>query len=169
MDFLTWLESLSFSSWVRDSSSIWAFPMFLFVHTTCMGIVAGGCAVIDLRLLGIPSKLPIKPLERMYPAIWAGFWINAATGTVLMIADATTKLTNWDFYLKMFFVFAGVWVLHAMRKRVFASPDVEKNIVPAGAKGLAWVSLICWFSAITAGRLLAYLGPVTGLPGQTNR
>jgi hypothetical protein len=36
------------------------------------------------------------------------------------------------------------------------------------AKGLAWASLICWFGAITAGRLLAYVGPVSGPPGINN-
>ncbi len=168
MEFLNWLESLRFSTWVRDSNSIWAFPMFLFVHTTCMGIVAGGCAVINFRLLGVSPKTPIKSLERMYPAIWTGFWINAVTGTVLMIADATTKLTNWDFYLKMALVFIGVWILNLMRKRVFQAPEIEKGVVPQGAKTLAWLSLACWFGAITAGRLLAYVGPVTGLPGQSN-
>jgi hypothetical protein len=30
---------------------------------------------------------------------------------------------------------------------------------------LAWASLICWFAAITAGRLLAYVGPNKGAPG----
>jgi hypothetical protein len=28
---------------------------------------------------------------------------------------------------------------------------------------LAWASLICWFGAICAGRLIAYVGPVAGL------
>lgn len=169
MNFLTWLEGLQFSTWVRESNSIWAFPMFLFMHTLGMGIVAGLSAAIDLRLLGIAPKTPVKSLERLYPAIWVGFWINAVTGTVLMIADATTKLINWDFYVKMAFVFAGVWVLYVMRRRVFADPELDKVPLSSRAKNLAWVSLICWFGAITAGRLLAYLGPVSGLQGVVNR
>jgi hypothetical protein len=169
MDFLTALEQLRFSTWVRESGSIWAFPTFLFLHTLGMAMVAGGSAAIDLVLLGFWPKTPVKPLDRLFPLIWWGFWINAATGTVLLIADATSKLTNWDFGVKMVFVFAGVAVLYVMRRRVFRNPELDKAPLPADAKRLAWVSLVCWFGAITAGRLLAYVGPVSGAPGVSNK
>ena len=100
MDFLTALEQLRFSIWVRESGSIWAFPTFLFLHTLGMSMVAGGSAAIDLVLLGFWPKTPIKPLERLYPLMWLGFWINAVTGTVLTMADASTRLTNPIFYAK---------------------------------------------------------------------
>ena len=63
----------------------------------------------------------------------------------------------------------GVWLLTRTRKRVFNDPELDRGSLPAGSKGLAWASLICWFGAITAGRLLAYLGPVSGLSGITNK
>jgi len=69
----------------------------------------------------------------------------------------------------MGFVFAGVWLITRTRKQIFGSPEIDSGVLPAGAKGLAWASLICWFAAITAGRLLAYLGPVSGLSGVTNK
>jgi len=169
MSFLNTLEQMPFSIWVRESSSIWAFPTFLVVHTIGMSVVAGLSAMISLAVLGFWPKIPLRPMERLYPLIWIGFWVNAATGTVLLIADASTKLTNWDFGVKMAFVFAGVWLITRTRKQIFGSPDIDRGLLPAGAKGLAWASLICWFGAITAGRLLAYLGPVSGLSGVTNK
>jgi hypothetical protein len=169
MEFLVKLEQLQFSIWVRESGSVWAFPTVLFLHTLGMSMVAGGNAVIDLVLLGFWPKQPIKPLERLYPLLWLGFWINAVTGTILLIADATTKLTNPDFYVKMAFVFAGTAVLYVMRGKVFGDPELDKGPVPSRSKTLAWASLICWFGAITAGRLLAYLGPVSGVPGLQNK
>jgi len=132
-------------------------------------MVAGLSTMLDLALLGFWPKAPVRPLERLYPMMWIGFGINAVTGTVLLIADAVTKLTNWDFYVKMVFVFVGMWVLYVMRKKVFADPQLDQGPVPPAAKRLAWASLICWFGAITAGRLLAYLGPVSGLSGITNK
>ncbi len=168
IEFLTSLEQLKFSIWVRESGSIWAFPTILFLHTLGMSMVAGGSAAMDLVVLGVWPKASIKPLERMFPLIWWGFWVNAVTGTMLLIADATTKLTNWDFGVKMAFVFLGLWVLHLMRVKVFANPELDKGPVPGSAKRLAWASLACWFCAITAGRLLAYVGPVSGVPGATN-
>src|SRR5512141_1059025 len=126
MNFLNTIEQMQFSIWVRESSSIWAFPTFLVVHTIGMSIVAGLSAMISLVILGFWPKMPIKPLERLFPLIWVGFWINAATGVVLLVADATTKATNWDFYVKMAFVFAGVWLLTRTRKQVFDNPQLDR-------------------------------------------
>ena len=168
-DFLNSLEQMSFSTWVRESSSIWAFPTFLVLHTIGMSVVAGLSAMIDLVLLGLWPNVPVKPLEKLYPLLWGGFWLNAVTGTVLLIADASTKLTNWDFYVKMIFVFAGTWLIYKMRIVVFGDPDLDQKPVTSQMKTLAMASLACWFLAITAGRLLAYLGPVSGLSGVTNK
>jgi len=156
-DLFNWLESLSVSVFIRESNSLWAFPMFLFAHTLGMSIVAGGSSLIDLAVLGLwPKSIPLKPLERLYPLMWAGFWVNLITGSVLLIADASTRLTNPDFYIKMGCVFVGTWVLYVMHTRVFGNPDLDKGPVPQNAKTLAWVSLACWFGAILTGRLLAY-------------
>lgn len=153
------------SIWVRESGSLLAFPTILFMHTLGMSILAGGSAAIDLVILGVWPKAPVKPLERMYPLMWLGFWINAITGTILLIADATTKLANPDFYIKMVFIFVGTWVLYTMRRKVFENPELDKGPVSDSAKRLASVSLLCWFGAIVCGRLLAYVGPVSGLAG----
>ncbi len=163
MEFFGWLETLSFSSWVRESGSLWAFPMFLFVHTLGVSIVAGGSTMICFAILGLWPKQPIKPLEKLYPVIWAGFAVNAFTGTGLFMADATTRGINPDFWIKLLFVFAGVAMLPMLRKKVFANPQIDKGPVPSGAKALALASLFCWFAAIICGRLIAYVGPVAGL------
>jgi hypothetical protein len=168
MEFLSKLEQLPFSMWVLQSGSIWAYPTILTMHTIGMMILAGVTGIINMRILGIGTSIPIRPLERLYPLMWFGFWINLVTGTILLIADATTKLTNGDFYVKMIFVFAGVVLLKVTRKKVFGFAELEKTL-PPGAKTLAWISLFCWVGAITAGRLLAYLGPVSGIPGLKNR
>jgi hypothetical protein len=151
------LESLSISVFIRESNSLWAFPMFLFAHTLGMSIVAGGSALIDLALLGFwPRTMPVKPLEKLYPILWVGFWINLITGSMLLVADASTRLTNPDFYVKMLCVWAGVWLLWMQRSRVFGDPQIDKGPVASSHKTLAWLSLACWFGAILTGRLLAY-------------
>ena len=104
MDFLARLEQTGVLTWIRESSSVWAFPSVLLLHTIGMTLVVGISAGIDLRILGIAPAIPLAPLERFFPVLWIGFWVNAATGTVLLAADATTKLTNPDFYVKMVFV-----------------------------------------------------------------
>ena len=164
-EFLSKIEQLPFSMWVLQTP----YATILFMHGIGMALVAGFAAVIALRLLGFSPMIPIKSMERLYPWIWWGFAINAVTGTLLLMGDATTKGTNPDFGVKMVFVFAGIIVLKIMRKKVFGDPQLDVAPVTGTAKGLAWVSLVCWIGAITAGRLLAYVGPVSGLPGQVNR
>ena len=163
MAFLEWLESLSYSTWVRESPSLWAFPALLFVHTLGMSLVAGGAAVISMALLGLWPKTAIKPLERLYPVMWFGFGINLFTGVSIFLKDASIYGRNFDLYVKLVFVAAGVILLSIMRKQVFADPGLDNGPVSGRAKLLAWASLACWFCAIVSGRLIAYVGPVPGL------
>ena len=162
MAFFEWLETLSFSKWVRESGSLWAFPMFLFSHTLGMAMVAGASSFISFALLGLWPKAPIKPLEKLYPVMWWGFGVNLFTGVGLFCADATTRAINPDFWVKLIFVGIGVFAMVRMRK-VFASPALASGTLPPDAKTWAWVSLVCWFGAIVAGRLIAYVGPVAGV------
>ena len=163
MAFFEWLETLAFSSWIRESGSLWAFPMFLFTHTLGMAMVAGGATLISFAFLGLwPKRTPITPLEKLYPIMWGGFGFNAFTGVGLFCADATTRAINPDFWIKLLFVAIGVVAMVKMRK-VFAHPGLDSGSVPPQAKTLAWVSLVCWFGAIVAGRLIAYVGPVAGV------
>ena len=157
--FLIFLEQTEFSNWVRDAPTIWAFPTILFLHTLGMGIVAGGSAMISVIVLGFWPRAPIKPFARMFPLLWVAFGVNAVTGTMMLVADATNKLTSLDFYIKMALVFAGLFVLIRMRRQIFEDPQIDQVPLSGNAKMLAWVSLACWFGAITAGRLLAYVGP----------
>ncbi len=96
-EFCAWLEHTAFSEWVLSSPSIWAYPTILYMHSVGMVVVAGISAAIDIRLLVAAPRLPIKPMERLYPLMWMGFAISAVTGLTLTIADASTKLYNPDF------------------------------------------------------------------------
>ena len=150
------IENLGISTWVRESPSKLAYPTILWLHVMGMGVVAGLGAMISLRLLGVSTKTPVQPLERLYPLIWWGFWVNAVTGTALLLASASKRMVDPVFYAKMVFIFAGVALLQLTRKKVFRrlGPD---GALPENARALAWASLICWLGAITAGRLLAYI------------
>src|SRR5436190_7894287 len=96
MDILRTIEQSNFSQWVIGSSSVFAFPSILLLHTIGMGVVVGINAGIDLRILGFAPAVPLAPLERFLPLLWIGFCVNAVTGIVLFGADATTKAINPD-------------------------------------------------------------------------
>jgi hypothetical protein len=81
---------------------------------------------------------------------------------VLFCADASTRGINPDFYIKMLCVIGGVVLVARTRRRVFEQAALDGGPIP-GARALAWGSLGCWFGAIVAGRLIAYVGPVAGI------
>ena len=163
MEFLQWLEQLSYSTWVRESPSLLAFPLLLFVHTLGMAIVAGGSAVISFALLGLWPNSPLGPLTRLFPVLWFGFWINLFTGLSIFVKDATAYGRNPDFYVKLVFVAGGLWLMTVIRKQVFGDPNLDAQPISSRVRVLAWSSLACWFGAIVSGRLIAYVGPTPGL------
>ncbi len=163
MEVLSHLEQAAFFAWVRESRSLLAYPGILLLHTLGMAVVVGLIAGIDLRILGFAPALPLAPMRKFLPIMWAAFAVNAVTGTILLAADATTKLTNPDFFVKMGFIFLAVILQRLIDARVFPAAADDIIPLPRRTKVLAASSLVCWLGAITAGRLLAYVGPVSGL------
>jgi hypothetical protein len=107
----------------------------------------------------------VAPLEKFYPVMWAGFWINAMSGVVLLAID-TKKLASTDFYVKMGFIALGVVIMAMKRRKVFRGPAAVARPTGGLDRRLAIASMVCWTGAITAGRLMAYLeplGPRSGL------
>jgi hypothetical protein len=156
MDLLSSIESSGFSAWLRESNSIWGYPMILTLHTVGLALLVGASTVLDLRLLGFATRLPLVELSRGFRVIWIGFWINAVSGALLFAADATTRGTSRLFIGKLFLVAFGVLVIVAIRKQVFGSTPDRPRVGPT-AKVLAATSLVVWLAAITAGRLMAYV------------
>jgi hypothetical protein len=163
MQLMMWVEQLSYSTWIRESNSLWAFPMFLFAHTLGMSIVAGGAAMISMALLGLWPNTSLRPLDRLYPYMMVGFALNAFTGLSIFMKDATVYSRNLDLYLKLLFIAVGMILLFRIRRTVLRAPDVDNRPLPPAARILAWATLFCWLGAIVTGRLIAYVGPVAGL------
>jgi hypothetical protein len=153
---LTWLESTAFSTWMRESPSVFAFPAILSCHTVGMGLVAGINAVLALRILGAASAVPIRELKRFMPVMWFGFWLNAISGVALLVAYPTKALTNPVFYLKLALIALAVWLASLIGGRLFGDSTPSDAALSSVVKRLAAASLVCWAGAITAGRLLAY-------------
>jgi len=152
--FLQWLESTAFSTWLKESPSLLAYPAVLFLHTVGLVLVAGPSAVISLRLLGVGRQLPIAPLDRLFPVIWFGFWTSAVSGLVMLAVDATSKLANPMFSVKMIFVAASVALMVFVRRLLKTAEPARRE--PSRGRWLALASLVCWAGAIAAGRFMAY-------------
>jgi hypothetical protein len=155
MDFLASLEASGFGTWLRESGSIWAYPAVLTMHTLGMGVLVGASAVLDLRVLGCAPKIPLAPLDRLFPIMWAGFWLNAITGVALFVADATTKGTTTVFMTKLGIIVLSVIVLFDIKRRLYGR--AASAVVTPPTRALAAASLALWFLAIVTGRYMAYV------------
>jgi hypothetical protein len=153
MAFLAWLSGSPLGEWV--SGSTWVYPGLLFLHTLGLGILVGLNAAVGLRLLGFAPNIPVADMEPLFPYMWAGFWLNAVSGSVLFVADAPKKAANPSFIVKLVLIALAVWVMRALRRHAF-SHSSNDGLVSRRAKLLAGLSLALWGGAITAGRLMAY-------------
>jgi hypothetical protein len=152
--FLQTIEQSAVSTWIRDSSSLFAFWFVISVHAIGMALLVGASAVIGLRLLGVARDLPLSMLRRLYPIIWTGFWLQVASGVVLLIAYPTKSLTSPAFYVKLMLIAGGMVVMVRLERRL--PSGVTQTPTLARGRPLAIWSLVLWFGAIAAGRLIAY-------------
>lgn len=120
-----------------------------------MGFLVGTNVAINLRILGLAPGIPLASMRPFFKVMWAGFWINAASGIALLIAYPTKALTNPIFYLKLTLIALALAILATLKRYVVRAADPGEP-APAIVQVLAGASLACWIGAIFAGRLLAY-------------
>ena len=152
-DILSSLEASAFSTWVRESPSIWAYPTILTLHTLGLGVLVGTNWLVDLRVLGFARAVPLPVLSRAFPIMWAGFWVNAVSGLLLFVAvpNKATTLFMW----KLAIITAGVALIIALKRKLYGRGSAIDAAGP-GVKAIAFVSLALWIAAIATGRWMAY-------------
>lgn len=128
----------------------------LVLHTVGLAFLVGASVAIDARILGFARGVPLLSLRPYYRVMWAGFWVNAFSGVLLLIAFPTKALTNPVFYLKLGVIAAALTIGSAIRRRMMEGTVAAGARAPRALTVLAVASLACWLASITAGRLLAY-------------
>jgi hypothetical protein len=159
LDFLETIENSSFPTWVRETPTIFGYSTVLALHTFGMAFLVGLSGVVALRVLGVFRDLPLKPLEKFFPLIIIGFWVNALTGIVLASLAARSLAVNWDFYIKLVAIAFAIVGLRKLKGFAFDTPW-DGAEPPPGAKTWARLMLLFWGIAILAGRLTAYTNSV---------
>ena len=154
--FFLWIEGWPFGILLRESPSIWGFPFVLVLHTVGLAFMVGVNVAIDVRALGGVPGVPLISLRRYYRWMWAGFWVNAVSGVLLLIAYPIKAMTNPIFYLKLALIAVGIKLAYVIRRHMLAGEGGAGEAVSRRLSTLAAASLVVWFLVITTGRLLAY-------------
>jgi hypothetical protein len=151
-----WIETSALSRWLRESTSLWAFPFVLILHSVGLAFLVGANVAIDARTLGLAAGVPLTSMERYFTVMWLGFWVNAVSGVLLLIAYPTKALTNPLFFVKLALIAAGLAMAQPIRRGMRPGAPSAESAPSPRVKLAAAASLLCWAASITSGRLLAY-------------
>lgn len=152
MEFLLWLEASALGVWARESD--WGNPILLSLHAVGMATVVGSASVIDFRILGFASRIPVSSIDRLFTVVWLGFAVNFLSGLGLFAGDAHELFFLYVFQIKIGLIVLGVISMWLLRDSVRGGEATPR------AKAIAALSLLAWFSAIVAGRLIGYVESV---------
>ena len=156
MAFLEWLQG----TWVGVlvAQSLWGYPLLETIHTIGMAMMIGSLGLINLRVLGYKPELPLLDIRQLLPLAWLGFTLNAISGTLLFTSDAVYFFSSYTFRIKMVLIILGGINAALLGQRVFREAAAGAPAPPAaaGTKWIAFLSLVFWFGAVCAGRLIAY-------------
>lgn len=161
MDFLAWLQSTRLAALVAET--LWGYPLLETFHALGMAMLIGSLGLINLRVLGYKPQLPLLGTRDLLPLAWLGFTINAVSGLALFTSDAVYFFSSYTFRIKLVLILLGGINAMLLGHKVFREPAAADGkgashaVVPSvGAKWIAATSLIFWFGAAIAGRLIAY-------------
>ena len=146
---LVWIENTSLALWV--GTSLWAYPILLSAHISGLAVIVGIIAMRDFHLLGFINGVTVANFLELKNLAYCGFLINGISGIMLFSSQASYLSTNLPFLIKLFFIGSGMLLASKIYKKI------EKNTGRTSTKILAILSLLSWFGAITAGRLIAYI------------
>ena len=156
---MDWLEMSALGYAMRETG-LWTYALVNLAHIFGISLLFGAVVVLDLRLLGVWGKIPLDLMAR--PTIGVagtGFVIAILTGPALLATKATEYVGNPFLPIKLTAIVLGIInlaILHrlpAWKER--ANPDMgaakRRQLALAGS-----ASLVCWISAISAARMIAY-------------
>ena len=149
------LEATALARALRDS--VWAYPLVNAAHILGVALLVGSIVPLDLRLLGIWRKLPVRPLWHVLTRIaGAGLVLAATFGVLLFITRAAEYAVSNLFLCKMLAVAVGVVNIIALRAFVPAVLASAHGEPDRRVRVAAAVSLVAWLTTLALGRLVGY-------------
>ncbi len=159
-DILAWLEASGLGRTIRGSG-VWAYAVINLTHILGVAALFGSILVLDLRLLGLWRDLPLGVLAPPTVRLaGAGFAVALLSGICMLSTNATEYAGNPFLIIKFPAIalgLANVAVLrhmpewNAIRRGQALRTASRRRLAAAGG-----LSLVCWLTALTAGRMIAY-------------
>lgn len=136
------------------------FPAIETVHVLALVIVVGTIAVVDFRLLGMPSHTDgVRRLTSdVLPFTWVAFGVALVSGFLMFASAAVKYWADWVFQIKMLsLVLAGLNMgfFHLMTWRNVHIWDLFMK-TPVAARIAGGLSLFLWIAIVVLGRWVGF-------------
>jgi len=134
----------------------WAFGFGQALHFMGLCLLFGVMLIVDLRLLGLFKRLPMKAVLAFLPLAVVGFVFMAASGWEFVTTNPKLYWTNPAFRMKMYLILiAGLNALYFTFYEHHHASLIEPNgDASVTTKMTAGFSIILWTSILLLGRLL---------------
>jgi hypothetical protein len=141
-------------------TGVWTYAIVNLAHILGISLLFGSIVVLDLRLLGVWRQIPLDLIAKPTTIVGGtGFTIAILTGPALLATKATEYVGNPFLPIKLVAIVLGiinVAIIHNLPAwKARGNPQLgareRRQLALAGG-----TSLICWLSAISAARLIAY-------------
>jgi hypothetical protein len=156
---MAWLEGSYLGHAMRESG-VWTYGVVNLFHILGVASLFGSILVLDLRLVGVWRKVSLSAISTpAVPVATIGFLVAALTGVGLLATKATEYVGNPFLYIKFPAIALGLLnvatlsSLHAWKQHKIRELSTGEQSTLALFGG---VSLFCWLTAITAGRMIGY-------------
>jgi hypothetical protein len=151
------IEGSAFAVWVRESPSMFAYTGLLSLHAMGLAFAVGFSWFISLRVLGIVRAVPLESVDSLFPVMWAGFWVNFASGVPLLMSNLTRDFRNPVFLTKITVIALSAATMVLLRRVAFRKPGADQDDLDRrNSRLLASMAIVLWAGAIVAGRLSEY-------------
>lgn len=130
----------------------WAYPALEVVHIVGIALLLGNLVLLELRVLGVATALPLQALARAaLTLVLTGFGLAALTGLLMFASQPTDLLANRVFTLKL-----GLVLLAGCNAAWFhGRGSLQRG--DGVAKAQALLSLGLWLAVVACGRFIAYV------------
>ena len=144
---------------MRESGP-WTYAFVNLAHVLGIATLFGSILVLDLRLIGIGRRVPLAGLSpAIAPVAATGFVLAATTGVGLLATKATEYVGNPFLLIKFPAIALGLINVAVVRSTPAWRAQYTRELRPDEQRllqVLGGISLICWLTAVTAGRMIAY-------------
>jgi len=156
---MAWLQGSALGHAMRESG-VWTYGVVNLVHILGVSALFGAVLVLDLRLLGVWRRIALAAIsEPTVPIASIAFVVAAASGVCLLATKATEYVGNPFIYIKFPAIALALLNVAALNSSAAWREHKSRELSASEQSKLALaggISLFCWLTAVTAGRMIGY-------------